>query len=66
MWIDCRKLHLSDRELKGFFINDAGIYLHSGATFGKGGSGFMRMNIACPKATLSKAVSRLKEALIKI
>ena len=66
MWIDCRKLHLSDRELRGFFINEAGIYLHSGSTFGKGGTGFMRMNIACPKATLSKAVSRLKEALIKI
>lgn len=66
MWIDCRKLHLSDRELRGFFINEAGIYLHSGSTFGKGGSGFMRMNIACPETTLSKAVSRLKEALIKI
>lgn len=31
MCIDCRKLHLSDRELKGFFINEAGIYLHSDA-----------------------------------
>lgn len=63
MWLDCRSLKLNDRELKSFFVREAGLYLHSGSVFGAGGSGFMRMNIACPKAVLSKGADRLRQAL---
>lgn len=63
MWLDCRELNMSDRELKKFFINEAGLWLHNGSTFGAGGSRFMRMNIACPKSVLSKALTRLNQAL---
>lgn len=63
MWLDCRALNLTDRELKNFFINEAGLWLHNGSTFGAGGSGFMRMNIACPKSILKEALSRLDKAL---
>lgn len=63
MWLDCRKLDLSDEALMDFFINKAGLWLHSGNTFGEGGSGFMRMNIACPQETLNEAIRRIKKAL---
>ena len=63
MWLDCRALNLTDRELKNFFIDEAGLWLHNGSTFGAGGSGFMRMNIACPKSILKEALSRLDKAL---
>lgn len=63
MWLDCRALNLTDRELKNFFIDEAGLWLHNGSTFGAGGSGFMRMNIACPQVILKEAILRLNNAL---
>ncbi len=56
MWLDCRNLGLCDKELEEFFIKKCGVWMNSGYIFGKGGSGFMRMNVACPRATLEKAV----------
>ncbi|WP_424244587.1 cystathionine beta-lyase [Elusimicrobium posterum] len=62
MWLDCRAMGLSDTELEDFFINKAKLWLNTGASFGKGGSGFMRMNIACPIQTLKQALENLKKA----
>lgn len=63
MWLDCRRLGLSDRELEKFFITRCGVWLNNGITFGRGGSGFMRMNIACPRATLEKAIKQILKEL---
>lgn len=63
MWLDCRNLRLSDPELKTFFMERARVWLHSGTTFGAGGSGFARMNIACPKSVLETALARIDQAL---
>ncbi len=62
-WLDCRRMNRSDRELKDFFTNQAGIRLHLGTTFGAGGGGFVRMNIACPHSVLPEAVTRIEKAL---
>jgi cystathionine beta-lyase len=39
------------------------VWLHNGATFGKGGEGFVRMNIACPTSVLEEAIERIKSVL---
>lgn len=62
-WLDCRKLDLRDSELDNLFINKAGVRLHLGSTFGAGGSGFVRMNIACPRIVLHDAILRIKNAV---
>lgn len=62
LWLDCRPMHLSQEELKAFFADEAGLALNDGATFGKEGVGFMRMNVACPRAVLEKALNQLKAA----
>lgn len=62
-WLDCRELGLSDEELERFFLEEAKLALSSGTTFGKGGSGFMRMNIGCPISTVKEALERLKNAV---
>lgn len=62
-WIDCRRLGLSDAALKDFFLNRAGVWLDEGTKFGRGGSGFMRLNFACPRSVLEKALSRIEKAL---
>lgn len=59
-WLDCRSFALTDKELNNRFLYDAGVRLNPGFTFGKGGSGYMRLNFACPRATLSQAIERIK------
>lgn len=62
-WLDCRELGLSNEDLDSFFIDKAKLALSSGAVFGNGGSGFMRMNIGCPLNTIKEALGRLKIAV---
>jgi cystathionine beta-lyase len=66
LWLDCRKFGMSGRELQDFFINRAGVGMNEGSTFGPGGEGFMRMNIACPKKTLTKALEQIEAAVSSI
>lgn len=65
-WLDCRKLGLSDNMLYNRFLLEAGVRLHKGSTFGKGGSGFMRLNFACPHSVLKDAVNRIKAVSVEI
>lgn len=63
MWLDCRKLHLTQEQLIALFEQKAGLALNHGAMFGKEGTGFMRMNLGCPRATLQNALQQLKAAV---
>lgn len=63
IWLDCRKLGMSDNELDRFIVHEAGLWLDNGSMFGSEGEGFQRINIACPRATLEKAFTQLKEAV---
>ena len=54
---------LNHDELVDLFVNKAGLALNDGAMFGKEGSGFMRMNIGCPRSTIQEALSRLAAAV---
>src|SRR5699024_4677586 len=59
LWIDCSKLQMDQQSLKRFMIHQAKVGLNPGYSYGKEGRLFMRMNIACPKATLEKGVKRI-------
>ena len=63
MWLDCRDLGLDDAGLKRFFVQEARVGMNPGLTFGQPGSGFMRLNIGCPRATLETVVARIERAL---
>ncbi len=63
MWLDCRQLGLNGRELNNFMVFKAGLALSTGTYFGVNGEGFMRMNVACPRAILEKALTQLRNAL---
>ena len=63
VWLDFSKLGLSDRELEQLLLQKAKIWLSSGTTFGAGGQGFQRFNIACPRTVLQEGLNRLKNAL---
>lgn len=63
LWLDCRGLGMNDAELKRFFVQEAGIGMNPGITFGEPGSGFMRMNIGCPRRVLETALEQIRQAL---
>ncbi|RST58885.1 pyridoxal phosphate-dependent aminotransferase [Siminovitchia terrae] len=65
VWIDCRKLGLSDAELKKRILEKGKLALNFGHAYGPGGEGFVRMNVACPKETVIEGVKRLQMALGK-
>ena len=63
MWLDCRELGLDDAGLKRFFVQEAGVGMNPGISFGGPGSGFMRLNIGCPRPTLVEVLDRIEQAL---
>ena len=65
IFLDCRELGLTQKELNQLFVEDAHLALNTGTTFSKEGEGFMRLNIACPRATLVQALEQLKEGKSK-
>jgi len=64
-WLDCRGLKLHDRELRDFFVKEAGLGLSAGISFGREGSGFMRLNFAVSSAKMLQTVEKLEKALQK-
>ena len=63
MWLDCRGLGLSDQELHDFMIQKAGLGLNDGSAYSRGLSGYMRLNAACPRSVLERAMRQLEEAV---
>ena len=63
LWLDCRALGLDDIGLRKFMCEQARVGFDDGFVFGKGGSGFERMNIACPRSLLQEALGRIEAAV---
>lgn len=63
VWLDCRALGLGHEALTDLFVNKARLALNDGEMFGPGGEGFMRMNVAVPRAVLLEALGRLRTAV---
>jgi cystathionine beta-lyase len=63
IWLDCRGLELEGDALKDFFIKKAKLGLNDGKTFGTGGEGFMRINVAAPRKIVEEAMQRIKRAI---
>ena len=63
VWLDCRELGLSHKKLNHLFVEKARLALNDGAMFGEQGSGFMRLNIGCPRSVLESALERLSAAV---
>lgn len=66
IWLDFKKLGLNEEQLEDLIINKAGLWLDAGTMFGQGGKGFQRINIACPRLILEKALNQLEKAVNSI
>jgi cystathionine beta-lyase len=61
-WLDCRRSAASADPYR-FFLDRARVALSEGPMFGPPGAGFVRLNFACPRATLKEALDRMRRAL---
>ena len=62
-WMDCRGLGMDAADLEKFMLTKARLWLDPGQKFGLEGHGYMRVNLACPRATVDDAISRLHAAV---
>ena len=60
VWMDCRKLGVSSAHLEEHLIREVGLHLNAGTMYGEEGEGFMRWNIACPRASLIEGLERFR------
>ncbi len=63
IWLDFTKLNLTSGEMKELIVDKAKLWLDAGQMFGKNGVGFERINIACPRKLLQKAMEQLNTAI---
>ncbi|MGL5436565.1 MAG: MalY/PatB family protein [Lachnospiraceae bacterium] len=66
MWLDCRELKMNNEELRKFMIEEAGLGLNEGYTFGRSLSGYMRLNAACPRSVLEQSMKQLEAAVNRL
>ncbi len=63
VWLDCRGLGLDNAGLRKLMCEQARVGFDDGYIFGAAGSGFQRMNIACPRPLLEEALRRIELAV---
>lgn len=61
VWMDCRKAGMSSEELGKRLLDGTGLMLNAGTMYGAEGEGFMRWNIACPRASLAEGLERFAD-----
>ena len=63
IWLDCKDLGMETDDLQSFFVHKAGLGLNKGTIFGAGGEYHLRLNSACPRSILEKAMTQLFKAV---
>lgn len=63
LWVDCSAITDDSERLCEHIRNETGLYLNNGAKYRGNGSRFIRINVACPRSTLSDGLERLKRGI---
>jgi cystathionine beta-lyase len=58
IWLDFKGLNLTRKEMEQLIVRKAKLWLDPGHIFGSAGEGFERINIACPRDILRKAMEQ--------
>lgn len=62
-WIDLRAYEEDGSALEETIFMQGKVAMDGGTWFGEGGSGFMRLNFACPRSLLEKGLSSLAQVM---
>lgn len=63
MWLDFRQVEPDPVKLEELMLEKAHVWLDEGYIFGDEGNGFERVNLACSRALLKKALERIEKAV---
>lgn len=62
VWLNFSDYGMGNQELSKFTTDQAKVALNDGGRFGKGGDGWLRLNIGCPRSVLEEGLEKLKQA----
>jgi cystathionine beta-lyase len=62
LWLDCRAA-IQDGTPAAHLMKEVRLAVNEGSWFGDGGDGFIRLNFGCPRATLTRGLELLRQAL---
>ena len=63
VWLHFQSLDVEADEIMRLLVRDGGIALDPGTLFGREGTGFMRINIGCPRSILADAMQRIERVI---
>lgn len=63
LWVDFSNLNVDKKDLKNALINKGRIALSDGSSFGIGGAGYYRINLACPRSMVLEGLKRIEFAI---
>ncbi len=63
MWLDCRGLGMEESEIMEKLLHAGKVALEPGSKYGEAGTGFLRLNVACPPSVIEDGVARIIKAL---
>lgn len=61
VWVDCRNTGIREEEIHDYLLEKCKVAVNEGTFFGEDGSGFVRFNLACPRATITPVLEKMKE-----
>ena len=64
LWLDCSKIAADSQEFADYLREKTGLFVSHGVQYRGDGRSFLRLNIACPKATLLDGLARLKAGVL--
>lgn len=59
----CQRLGTNAEGLEQWLMDHANVWFNAGTLYGAAGEGYLRINLACSRATLSEALDRVEAAL---
>lgn len=66
VWLDCRKLGKTSRELHRHLLREENLWLVPGNIYGDAGEGFLRINVACSRRRLEEGLVRLEHGVNRL
>lgn len=62
LWVDFRVFKMNSEAIEEQLVTNYRVWLNAGSMYGSAGEGFMRINLACPLATLQEGLRRIKQS----
>ena len=66
MWADCRSLRITSQTIEDELLAHEKVWINAGSHYGAAGEGFIRLNIAMPRARLMEGLKRLTDGIRRL